>query len=96
MINLLNIFYIFNLKVNLLSNAALYKKGLKDNFNKHALYIYNYKGSLILKAVKQSGIYIVNRIIFNLRYSVFSITSVTAVLIKKNIGYIFKYNIAGV
>jgi hypothetical protein len=52
MINLLNIFYILNLKINLLSGAALYKKGLRSSFNKHALYIYNYKNSLVLKAVK--------------------------------------------
>jgi hypothetical protein len=95
-INLLNIFYIFNLKINLLSGAALCKKGLKSSFNKHALYIYNHKGSLVLKAVKQDDIYIVNRIIFSLRYSAFPITSVTAALIEKNTGYIFKYNTAGV
>jgi hypothetical protein len=58
--------------------------------------MHNYKGSLVLKAVKQDGIYIVNRIIFSLRHSAFFIISVTAALIEKNIGYIFKYNIAGV
>jgi hypothetical protein len=95
-INLLNIFYIFNLRVNLLFSAALCKKELRSNFNKHALYIYNHKGSLVLKAVKQGGIYIVNRIISGLGYFTFPITSVTAALIEKNIGYIFKYNTAGV
>jgi hypothetical protein len=95
-INLLNIFYIFNLKINLLSGAALCKKGLKSSFNKHALYIYNHKGSLVLKAVKQGGIYIVNRITSDLEYSTFPITSVTAASIEKNTGYIFKYNTAGV
>jgi hypothetical protein len=58
--------------------------------------MYNYKGSLVLKTVKQGGIYIVNRIIFSLKYSAFFITSVTAALIEKNTGYIFKYNTADV
>jgi hypothetical protein len=95
-INLLNIFYIFNLKINLLFGAALCKKGLRGSFNKHALYIYNHKGSLVLKAVKQGGIYIVNRITSDLEHSAFPITSVTAALIEKNTGYIFRYNTAGV
>jgi hypothetical protein len=95
-INLLNILYISDLRVNLLSGAALYKKELRDSFNKHALYIYNRKGSLVLKAVKQGGIYIVNRIISGLRHFAFPIIPVTAALIEKNTGYIFKYNTAGV
>jgi hypothetical protein len=95
-INLLNIFYIFNLKVNFLSGAALYKKELRNSFNKHALYMHNHKDSLVLKTVKQGGIYIVNRIIFGLEHSAFLIISVTAASIEKNIGYIFKYNTAGV
>jgi hypothetical protein len=58
--------------------------------------MHNHKSSLILKAIKQGNIYIVNRIISDLEYSAFSITSVTAALIEKNTGYIFKYNTAGV
>jgi hypothetical protein len=95
-INLLNIFYISDLGINLLSGAALCKKGLRGSFNKHALYIHNRKGSLVLKAVKQGGIYIVNRITSGLGHSAFPITSVTAAPIEKNTGYIFKYDTAGV
>jgi hypothetical protein len=58
--------------------------------------MHNYKNSLVLKTIKQDGIYIVNYITFSLRYSAFLITSVTAAPIEKNTGYIFKYNTAGV
>jgi hypothetical protein len=51
-INLLKVFYVPNLGVNLFSKTAFYKKSLRDSFNKRALYIYNRKGSLILKAIK--------------------------------------------
>ena len=71
MINLLNILYIPNLGVNLLSRNTLYEKGLQGSFNKQALYIYNKKGNLVLKAVKQGGIYIINRIASNLELSAF-------------------------
>jgi hypothetical protein len=52
MINLLKGFYVFNLGVNFLFKTALCEKDLRDNFNKRALYIYNRKDSLILKAIK--------------------------------------------
>jgi hypothetical protein len=58
--------------------------------------MHNRKSSLVLKAVKQGGIYIVNRIISDLGYFAFPIILMTAVLIEKNTGYIFKYNTAGV
>jgi hypothetical protein len=95
-INLSNVLYVSDLGVNLLSGAALCKKGLRGSFNKHALYMHDRKGSLVLKAVKQGGIYIVNRITSGLEHSAFPITSVTAAPIEKNTGYIFKYNTAGV
>jgi hypothetical protein len=50
--NLLKVFYVPNLGVNLFFKTTFYEKGLRDSFNKRALYIYNRKGSLILKAVK--------------------------------------------
>ena len=50
--NLLNVLYIPDLGVNLLSGAVLYNIGLQGSFDKQALYIYNKKGSLVLKAVK--------------------------------------------
>jgi hypothetical protein len=50
--NLLKVFYVPDLGVNLLFKTAFYKKSLRGSFNKRALYIYNYKGSLILKTVK--------------------------------------------
>jgi hypothetical protein len=50
--NLLKVFYVPDFGVNLLFKTALYEKDLRDNFNKRALYIYNRKGSLILKAIK--------------------------------------------
>jgi hypothetical protein len=50
--NLLNIFYVSDLSVNLLSRNILYKKGFYGSFNKLVLYMYNKKGRLILKTVK--------------------------------------------
>jgi hypothetical protein len=50
--NLLKVFYVLNLGVNFLSKTIFYEKSLRDSFNKRALYIYNRKDSLILKAVK--------------------------------------------
>ena len=60
--NLSNVLYVPDLGVNLLSGAALCNMGLQGSFDKRALYMHDKKGSLILKAVKQNGIYIVNRI----------------------------------
>jgi hypothetical protein len=51
-INLLKVFYVPDLGVNLLSGTAFCEKGLRDSFNKRALYIYNRKDSLILKTIK--------------------------------------------
>jgi hypothetical protein len=50
--NLLNILYVLNLGVNLLSNAILCNIGLRGNFNKRALYIHDKNNSLILKVIK--------------------------------------------
>lgn len=60
--NLSNVLYVPDLGVNLLSGAALCNMGLQGSFDKRALYMHDKNGSLILKAVKQNGIYIVNRI----------------------------------
>ena len=60
--NLSNVLYVPDLGVNLLSGAALCNMGLQGSFDKQALYMHDKKGSLVLKAVKQNGIYIVNRI----------------------------------
>jgi hypothetical protein len=50
--NLLNILYVFNLSVNLLSRNALYEKELHGSFNKLTLYIHDKKSRLILKTIK--------------------------------------------
>jgi hypothetical protein len=57
---LLNVLYILNLSVNLLSETSLYNIGLVKSFNKKALYIWAKNGSLVLKIVRKGGIYIVN------------------------------------
>ena len=62
-----NVPYVPNLGVILLSGTALCKKGLRGSFDRHALYSHDEKCSLVLKAVKQCGIYIVNRIAPNPR-----------------------------
>jgi hypothetical protein len=64
--NLLNVLYVFDLSVNLLSGNALCEKELHGSFDKLTLYMHDKKGRLILKTVKQGGIYIVNRIALNL------------------------------
>jgi hypothetical protein len=94
--NLLNIFYVFDLSVNLLSRNALYKKGFHDSFNKLALYMHDKKDRLILKTVKQGGIYIVNRIVLNLRQSTFLTTVMNINSNAVNTGCISVNNIAGV
>jgi hypothetical protein len=50
--NLLKVLYVPDLGVNLFFKTALREKDLRGSFNKRALYIYNRKDSLILKAVK--------------------------------------------
>jgi hypothetical protein len=57
---LLNVLYIPGLGINLLSGDALCEAGLHGSFNKGAIYMRADDGSLILKAVKRDGIYIVN------------------------------------
>ena len=56
-INLLKVLYVPSLDINLLSGTTLY--------------IYNRKGRLVLKAIKQGGLYIVNRIVKRLKHSTF-------------------------
>lgn len=57
---LLNVLYIPDLSVNLLSGSALCDSGLSGSFNKKALYMHAKDSSLVLKAVRQNGIYIIN------------------------------------
>jgi hypothetical protein len=76
--NLSNILYVPDLGVNLLSGNALCQKGLQGSFNKRALYMHDKKESLVLKTVKQRGIYIVNRIVSDLGLSAFPIAVINA------------------
>ena len=76
--NLSNVLYVPDLGVNLLSGNALCQKGLQGSFDKRALYMHDKKGSLVLKAVKQGGIYIVNRIAPDLGLSAFPIAVINA------------------
>jgi hypothetical protein len=50
--NLLNVLYVFDLSVNLLSGNALCEKELHGSFDKLTLYMHDKKGRLILKTVK--------------------------------------------
>jgi hypothetical protein len=68
---LLNILYIPGLGTNLLSGGALCEAGLYKSFNKRAIYMRADNGSLVLKAVKQDGIYIMNWISKNVRHMAF-------------------------
>jgi hypothetical protein len=95
-INLLNVFYVSDLGVNLLSRNALCEKELYGSFNKLALYMHDKKDRLILKTIKQGGIYIVNRIALNLRQSAFPTTVMNINSNAVNIGCILANNIAGV
>jgi hypothetical protein len=77
---LLNILYVSGLGTNLLSRGALYKAGLYGSFNKSVIYIRADNSSLVLKAVKRDGIYIINWISKNIRYIVFSAESIYGAL----------------
>lgn len=70
--NLANVLYVPDLGVNLLSGTALCNKGLKGSFDKRALYMHDKSGGLVLKAVKQGGIYIVNRVSHGLQDTAFA------------------------
>jgi hypothetical protein len=94
--NLLNILYVPDLGVNLLSGNALCEKGLHNSFNKLALYMHDKKGRLILKTIKQGGIYIVNRIALNLGQSAFPTTVMNINSNAVNTGCIPANNTAGV
>jgi hypothetical protein len=94
--NLLNILYVPDLSVNLLSGNALCEKGLHNSFNKLALYMHDKKGRLILKTIKQGGIYIVNRIALNLEQSAFPTTVMNINSNAVNTGCIPANNTAGV
>jgi hypothetical protein len=55
-----NVLYIPGLSTNLLFKSILYKAGLYKSFNKRVIYIRANNNSLVLKAVKQDNIYIIN------------------------------------
>jgi hypothetical protein len=57
---LLNVLYIPGLGTNLLSRDTLCEAGLYRSFNKRVIYMRADNNSLILKAVKQDSIYIIN------------------------------------
>ena len=55
-----NVLYVPDLGVSLLSGSSLCDSGLLGSFNKRALYMRAKDGSLVLKAVRRNGIYMVN------------------------------------
>jgi hypothetical protein len=57
---LLNVLYVPGLGTNLLFKGTLYKAGLYKSFNKRVIYIRADNSSLVLKAIKQDNIYIIN------------------------------------
>jgi hypothetical protein len=57
---LLNVLYVSNLGINLLSRTSLYDVGLIRSFNKKTLYMWVKNESLVLKVVRKDDIYMIN------------------------------------
>jgi nicotinamide riboside transporter PnuC len=57
---LLNILYILGLSTNLLFKSIFYKAGFYGSFSKRVIYIRANNNTLVLKAIKQDSIYIIN------------------------------------
>ena len=63
---LVNILFVSNLRVNLLSSKHIYQKNLYKDFNKNNIWIQNKQDKRIFTTNQQKDVYIVNKIALNL------------------------------
>ena len=63
---LMNVLYVFNLKINLLFQKRFTKRDLQKSFDDNDLYMYITQSAEMFKAFTRNNIYIVNWIIFNI------------------------------
>ena len=63
---LTNVLYVFNLKINLLSERHFTKRNLQESFDDNNLYMHITQSAEMLKTSVRNDIYIINRITFNI------------------------------
>ena len=60
------ILHVFKLKVNLLSERRMCKKGLQESFDDKGLYMHDKREKQMIKALECGGVYIIKRIVNDL------------------------------
>lgn len=77
---LTGVLYVPNLGVNLLSKKKLCVNELKKNFDESGLYLHDIKGKQVLKASDRKGLYIVNKITFQLSEYVLIASNISKII----------------
>ncbi len=65
-VRLSSVLHVFKLKVNLLSERRMCKKGLQESFDDKGLYMHDKRGKQMIEALECGGVYIIKRIVNDL------------------------------